>query len=72
MTVKLIDFGCSVILKDDEMISGPCGSIFYIAPEILSGYYTNTCDVWSVGVVGFALLVNRFPFGGDTDDEVAE
>lgn len=54
------------------MISGFCGSIYYVSPETLSGYYTRTCDVWSVGVVAFALLVKRFPFGGLDDDEVAE
>ena len=32
-----------------------CGTIEYIAPEILeeSGKYTEKCDLWSIGVIVF-------------------
>ena len=39
-----------------------CGSIFYVSPEVWFQYYTNACDVWSIGVITFALVTGRFPF----------
>ncbi len=45
-----------------------CGSIFYIAPEVWFNHYNEMCDIWSIGVIVFALLTGRFPF----DDEQTE
>ena len=52
-----------------------CGSPLYIAPEILEletsknedEFYTPACDMWSVGVILFALLSGYSPF--DDEDE---
>ena len=44
------------------------GSTFYMAPEVILGYYNNKCDIWSFGVVAFAILIGRFPFD-DKDNE---
>ena len=44
-----------------------CGSPHYAAPEIVSGlkYHGAASDIWSCGVILFALLTGRLPF----DDE---
>jgi 5'-AMP-activated protein kinase catalytic alpha subunit len=41
-----------------------CGTPAYIAPEILigNGYYGYQCDLWSCGVVLFAMLFGSVPF----------
>jgi serine/threonine protein kinase len=40
-----------------------CGSYPYLAPEIIaSGRYTQAADVWSLGIVLYAMATAQFPF----------
>ena len=57
--IRLIDFGLSTILSDEEYLNKKCGSAFYLAPEVLKGQYNSKCDIWSLGVVMFVLLTGR-------------
>jgi serine/threonine protein kinase len=43
-----------------------------MAPEVIQLSYTEKCDIWSAGVITFALYTGNFPFEGKTDDEVEE
>jgi len=63
--LKLIDFGFSKFFdrKTRRMRTG-CGSMAYVAPEVLTKTYTSQCDLWSLGVIAFALLSGRMPFNG--------
>lgn len=65
--VKIADFGLSNIMKDGDFLKTSCGSPNYAAPEVISGqlYAGPEVDVWSCGVILFALLCARLPF----DDE---
>lgn len=49
-----------------------CGTPAYIAPEILSGqgYEGFPVDVWSAGIVLYAILYGNFPFNGETVEEL--
>ena len=57
--VKLTDFGISRKMKPGKMMCGCKGTLYTMAPEIISDkLYDQTCDVWSLGVVLFELLTN--------------
>eukprot|EP01028_Stygiella_incarcerata_P011279 TRINITY_DN62_c0_g1_i1.p1 TRINITY_DN62_c0_g1~~TRINITY_DN62_c0_g1_i1.p1 ORF type:complete len:508 (-),score=123.69 TRINITY_DN62_c0_g1_i1:259-1782(-) len=66
--VKIADFGLSNIMNDGEFLRTSCGSPNYAAPEVISGklYAGPEVDVWSCGVILFALLCGRLPFDEDS------
>jgi len=55
-------------------MSDLCGTLFYIAPEVLQieAKYSNKVDIWSAGVITYSLLTGRFPFDGENDQETYE
>ncbi|KAJ4843067.1 hypothetical protein Tsubulata_031108 [Turnera subulata] len=65
--VKIADFGFSNTLQDGHFLKTSCGSYNYAAPEVISGkwYAGPEVDVWSCGVILYALLSGTLPF----DDE---
>ena len=65
--LKLIDFGLSKHFEGGEVIHGAVGTPFYVAPEVLTNNYSQKCDIWSIGVIAFMLLVGFPPFDGDDD-----
>jgi 5'-AMP-activated protein kinase, catalytic alpha subunit len=65
---KLIDFGFSVQCKDPKRLKVFCGTPSYMAPEIVNRveYRGKPVDMWSLGVVLFAMLSGCFPFSAKT------
>ena len=63
MQVKLCDFGVSRFMTD-EKIKERCGTPAYIAPEVISGngYSHFQADIWSLGVLLYALTTGTIPF----------
>lgn len=68
--VKLVDFGFTREYQGTtSYLQTWCGTICYSAPEMLKGekYAGEKVDVWSLGIILYALLVGELPF--DEDDE---
>ncbi|MCJ1307910.1 hypothetical protein MMC25_001558 [Agyrium rufum] len=70
--VKLCDFGFTREYEGkSNYLQTFCGTVCYSAPEMLKGekYAGEKVDVWSLGIILFALLTGELPF--DEDDELA-
>ena len=52
------------------MMNSRIGTPFYIAPEVLEGSYDKACDMWSIGVMTFWLLVGYPPFNDDNENKL--
>ncbi|KAL5844405.1 hypothetical protein ACOSQ4_010363 [Xanthoceras sorbifolium] len=70
--IKLADFGLAMRISNGQALSGLAGSPAYVAPEVLSGNYSEKVDIWSAGVLLHALLVAVLPFKGDSLETVFE
>ncbi|QDZ22899.1 serine/threonine protein kinase [Chloropicon primus] len=62
--IKIIDFGLSAIASHHKKLKVYCGSPSYAAPEIVARrhYCGPPADIWSLGVVLFAMISGYLPF----------
>uniref|UniRef100_A0A0K0EQY8 non-specific serine/threonine protein kinase n=1 Tax=Strongyloides stercoralis TaxID=6248 RepID=A0A0K0EQY8_STRER len=65
--IKIADFGFADFCSEDCLMDQFCGSPPYAAPELFQGikYIGFKVDIWSLGVILFALLVGSYPFHAD-------
>lgn len=68
-SIKILDFGFACRMKQaTKEMAGACYTLDYAAPEILSHKkYTESCDLWSLGVILYALLTGEMPFRRQSD-----
>ncbi|KAK4945542.1 serine/threonine-protein kinase gin4 [Elasticomyces elasticus] len=66
--IKLADFGMAALQPDGTWLNTSCGSPHYAAPEIILGqkYRGDMADIWSTGIILFAMLNGFLPFDGGT------
>lgn len=68
--VKLCDFGFTREYDGKaSYLQTFCGTVCYSAPEMIKGerYAGEKIDVWSLGVILYALLTGELPFDDDED-----
>mmetsp|Transcript_144708 Transcript_144708/g.360733 ORF Transcript_144708/g.360733 Transcript_144708/m.360733 type:complete len:558 (-) Transcript_144708:273-1946(-) len=70
--LKLIDFGIACECKPGTILKEVVGTPFYVAPQVISKKYDKMCDLWSCGVIMYALLSGSVPFNGNSDSEVLQ
>ena len=56
LDIKLIDFGLSTFTMKGRTMKTLVGTPYYVAPEVLTGSYQKSCDMWSIGVIAYVLL----------------
>ncbi|KAK2748260.1 hypothetical protein FQN57_000918 [Myotisia sp. PD_48] len=70
--VKLCDFGFTREYEGkSSYLQTFCGTICYSAPEMLKGekYAGEKVDVWSLGIILYALIAGELPYDEDDDQE---
>ncbi|XP_075415730.1 ribosomal protein S6 kinase-related protein [Tenrec ecaudatus] len=66
--LKLTDFGLSHYLPQGARAYTICGTLQYMAPEVLrGGPYNHAADWWSLGVLLFSLATGKFPVAAERD-----
>ncbi|XP_017345693.1 ribosomal protein S6 kinase-related protein isoform X2 [Ictalurus punctatus] len=66
--VCLADFGLSRRLERGEKAFTICGTIQYMAPEVLTGGpYSHAADWWSLGILLYTLAAGEFPLLPESD-----
>jgi len=69
--IKIADFGLATFYDESVPLVKNCGTTGYTAPEVLSKLpYGKACDMWSVGVIMYALIHGYLPFHGADNEEM--
>ncbi|BGP35556.1 hypothetical protein JCM10296v2_007397 [Rhodotorula toruloides] len=69
VNVKIADLGFGREFEKGKWLETRVGTLGYMAPEVVAGskYLGEQVDVWSLGVILYALVTGSLPF--DDDDE---
>lgn len=64
-TTKVCDFGLSRLKAQERSMTGNCGTVQWMAPEILANQpYAEPADVFSFGIILWELLTAECPYDG--------
>ena len=65
--LKVVDFGIFGSIAGIRMENIKCGSLKYMAPELLKGFTQSTTkiDIWSLGLMLHGMVFGFLPFNGD-------
>lgn len=65
--VKITDFGLSKIFDPTDKQFDSCGTLSYIAPEVLTKKgYGHEVDMWSIGCIFYKMLTDKSPFSAES------
>ena len=68
--LKLSDFGLAAFCDEGEedSLTERCGTVSFLAPEVIRQRYGQSCDVWSTGVMAYFLLSGHYPFRDEENE----
>ena len=62
----MIDYGLASFISEPEFLYKRCGTPGFVAPEIIKlknkQRYDEKCDIYSIGVIFYILLIGKQPF----------
>ena len=72
--VKIADFGIFGSNRGTIAERHNAGSIKYMSPELLQGDNASDpkIDIWSLGILMYAMIIGRCPFDGETREQIKE
>ena len=72
--IKIIDFGFAIKCNRNEYQEFFCGTVYYMPPEIVNKqkYIPFYSDIWSLGVLLYAMIFGDFPFRSNKQDKLFE
>lgn len=72
-TVKMCDFGLSIMVPQSGLLSGVYGTAPYMPPEMLQhkGQHSFGVDVWSLGVLVYSQFFGIFPYNPEKKNAAA-
>ena len=70
--IKICDFGMSIMNDGKQKMKTIVGTPYYVAPEVLRGPYTKACEIWSLGVFMYLILLGKHPFKGKNLHSIQE
>ena len=70
--VKIGDYGLSkfISVSRHSAQTSSVGTVHYMAPEVGSGNYSKTIDLYALGVMLYEMLMGKVPFAGSSMGEV--
>ncbi len=70
--VKIGDYGLSKYLSVSRHSAqtSSVGTVHYMAPEVGTGSYTRSIDIYALGVIFYEMLLGKVPFEGGSMGEV--
>ena len=68
--VKIVDFGMAALQPANKWLKTSCGSPHYASPEVIQAknYRGDRADIWSSGIILYAMLTGTLPFDSDGTD----
>ena len=70
--IKLVNFESSQIFELNQKLKVKIRPTYFISPEVLSGTFDHSCDIWSAGVLLYFLLSGEPPFSKKGDSNIYE
>src|SRR5437899_10964409 len=70
--VKVGDYGLSKLIGASQVLTQTqsVGTVHYMAPEISTGNYNRSIDIYAAGVILYEMLSGRVPFEGESAGEI--
>src|SRR5262249_39586855 len=70
--IKVGDYGLSKLIGGSQVAghTQSVGTVHYMAPEISTGNYNRSVDIYAAGIILYEMLTGHVPFEGESAGEI--